>query len=146
MTTPTPPIDGQAARLTTTQVDDPDESTLVCVVHLNVKPAWAECRAVTRAGLSRFIGRSPEGMAVDSASAEYYPDGTVRLWMSCYPAGMGGASAAVGFVDFPSALQALDAHLKMRIYERVTNTNTATHEAIEEIAREQAALVMGAAG
>lgn len=107
MNEPTPPIAGQAAHLTTSRVNDADQSTLICVVHLDVKPSYAECCAVTRAGVSRPIGRSPAGYRIDSASAECFADGTVRLWLSCWPEDQSGTQAAVRYIDFPNAFTIL---------------------------------------
>ena len=106
MNEPTPPISGQAAKLSTTRVNDVDQTTLVCVVHLNASPVYAECRAVARSGASREIGRSPAGWRFDSASAEYFEDtDTVRLWLSCWPDSQSGTQAAVRWVDFPGGMQ-----------------------------------------
>ena len=64
-------------RQQTCPVDDIDQTTLVSVVKIDL--SCAEVWAVTRAGEERLIGRSSGTGKVDSASARYYPDGTVRL-------------------------------------------------------------------
>lgn len=107
MNEPTPPIAGQAARLTTCRVNTADEATLICVVHLNTSPAYAECSVVAKSGAARTIGRSPAGWRIDSASAEAYADGTVRMWLSAWPEDASGTQAAVRWVDFPNALAIL---------------------------------------
>lgn len=98
-----PPITGQAAKMTTTKVDD--NTTIVCTVHLNASPVFAECCAVARDGTQRRIGKSPSGYRIDSASAEAFSDGTVRLWLSCWPDNQSGTEASIRYLDFPDALQ-----------------------------------------
>lgn len=127
------PAASPSVRLTSTRVDDPDQTTLYAFVQLGASPTYAECWAVSRAGASRFIGRTPLTWGkVDSATPEWFDDGTVRLSCSVADAGGSGSTSHVDWEDFPGALAGLDKHLKDRIYERVTNTETsATHDAIE---------------
>lgn len=102
---PNPPITGQTARLNTRLVGGPGEVTLVTVVHLNVKPSYAEVHAVERGGASEFIGRSGDPLGLDdSASAEYFPDGTVRLWVCKADDGASGVTTQVRWYDFSAAL------------------------------------------
>lgn len=121
MIEPNPPITGQAAKLTTTRVSDADETTLVCVVHLNAKPVFAECCAVTRDGASRRVGTSPSGWRIDSVSAEAYDDGTVRMWLSSYPDGASGTEAAVRWIDFPDAVPPRAPALAGSVYATAPN-------------------------
>lgn len=137
------PSQPPSVRLTSCRVDDPDQTTLYAFVQLGATPTYAECWAVTRAGLARFLGRTPPSWGkVDSATPEYFPDGTVRLSCSVAAPGGSGSTSTIEWVDFPSQLEALDAHGKMLIWERVTTPTTGTHAAIREIAREEALQVV----
>lgn len=128
------PAPSPSVRLTSCRVDDPDQTTLYAFVQFGASPTYAECWAVTRAGAARFVGRTPIGWGkVDSATPEYFSDGTVRLSCSVAEPGASGSTSYVDWVDFPGALGGLDQHLKMRIYERVTNPTSGTHQAIEQM-------------
>jgi hypothetical protein len=109
MLQPKPPITGFAVRLTTSYVGDAAETTLVTVVHFDVSVPYAEVHAVTPTGESRLVGRSPTTIGkVDSASAEAFPNGTVRLWVSAAdPHGGSGSTSFIQYFDFPNAVPAV---------------------------------------
>jgi hypothetical protein len=131
-------------RQQTCMVDDPAETTLVAIVAVSL--AYAEVWAEARDGTERFIGRSTGTGKVDSASPSYFADGTVRLSVSAAVPGGSGTTSYRQTFDFPNELTGLDAHLKERIYERVANPTTGTHNVVRGIAREEAAAAQGAQG
>lgn len=105
MSDPIPRING--IRQQYCRVNDAEQTTLVSVVSVPLDHAavWA----VTRAGAARFIGRTPPGVIgkVDAAGAEYFDDGTVRLWAGVADVGAGGATGHTVYFDFPNAVHPL---------------------------------------
>jgi hypothetical protein len=109
MLQPNPPISGFAIHVTTCYVGGPDEITLITVVHDNEPVAYAEVHAVASDGTSQLIGRSPNTIGkVDSASADAFPDGTVRLWVSAALPKQPGATSFIQYIDFPKALPMME--------------------------------------
>lgn len=105
MTQTTPPITGQAVRITTSRVPWVPGFTLVTIVHfLGVPVPTAEVYAVTRTGVATSIGKSNLKTRDDSASSEAFEDGTARLWVSEMDEGAGGATCHVEYYDFPNAV------------------------------------------
>ena len=101
-----PIIAGQAVRITTARVPWAD-LTLVTVVHfLGVAVPTAEVFKVDRAGVATSIGTSALATRDDSAAAEAFDDGTVRLWVSEMDATGGGATCHVVYYDFPGKVPA----------------------------------------
>lgn len=99
-----PIIAGQAVRITTSRVPWTDLTLVTVVRFLGVPVPTAEVFKVNRAGAAIAIGRSNLATRDDSAAAEAYDDGTVRLWVSEMDPGGGGATCHVEFYDFPNAV------------------------------------------
>jgi hypothetical protein len=136
------PAPAPSVRLTSCRVDDEVQTTLYAFVQFGANPTYAECWAVTRGGAARFIGRTPPSWGkVDSATPEYFPDGTVRLSCSVAEPGGSGSTSTIKWEDFAGALSGLDAHGKDLIYNRVTTPSSGTYGAIRSLAREEANIV-----